>query len=67
MGDRFDDAANTQPVPGYWLIGLNATWALGDGFALQAGVNNLFDARYQESLNFPEPGRTVYVGLSKTF
>jgi len=67
VGDRFDDAANTQPVPGYWLIGLNATWALGDGFALQAGVNNLFDARYQESLNFPEPGRTVYVGLSKTF
>ncbi len=67
VGDRFDDAANTQPVPGYWLIGLNAMWALGDGFALQAGVNNLLDARYQESLNFPEPGRTVYVGFSKTF
>ena len=67
VGDRFADAANTLPVPGYWLLGLNAAWALGDGWALQAGVSNLLDARYQESLNFPEPGRTVYVGLSKTF
>ncbi|TMI86798.1 MAG: TonB-dependent receptor [Bacillati bacterium ANGP1] len=67
VGNRFANTANSQPVPGYWLIGLNAAWALGDAFALQAGVNNLLDVRYQESLNFPEPGRTVYVGLSKTF
>ena len=67
VGYRFDDRDNTMRVPGYWLIGLNTTWALGDGFALQAGVNNLFDAQYQESLGFPEPGRTAYVGLSKTF
>jgi outer membrane cobalamin receptor len=67
VGDRFNDPANMQRVPGYWLTSLNADWALGRGYSLQAGVNNLLDVSYQESLNFPEPGRTVYVGLTKTF
>jgi len=67
VGDRFNDPANRQRVPGYWLVGLNVAWGLGEGYTLQAGVNNLFDVSYQESLNFPEPGRTVYMGLSKTF
>ena len=67
VGDRFADAANTMKVSGYWLAGITATWALGGGFTLQAGVDNLFDVQYQESLNFPEPGRTFFVGLSKSF
>ena len=67
VGDRFADPQNTQLVPSYWLMGINATWAFGGGFTLQAGVNNLFDVQYQETLNFPEPGRTVFVGLAKTF
>ncbi len=67
VGDRFADPANTTPVLGYWLVGVNATWALGEGYALTAGVNNLFDVAYQESLGFPEPGRTVFVGVTKTF
>jgi outer membrane receptor protein involved in Fe transport len=67
VGDRFNDPPNTQRVPGYWLTSLNVGWALGGGYTLQAGVNNLFDVSYQESLNFPEPGRTVYMGLTKTF
>ena len=67
VGDRFDDAANMRRVPGYWLVGLTGTLALGGGYSLQAGINNLFDVVYQESLGFPEPGRTIYVGLTKTF
>ncbi|HYM92302.1 MAG TPA: TonB-dependent receptor, partial [bacterium] len=67
VGDRFADPANTLPVLGYWLVGLNATWALGEGYTLQAGINNLFDVTYQESLGFPEPGRTMFVGVTKTF
>ncbi len=68
VGDRFSDTANTQlgRLPGYWLVGLNVAWGLGDGYTLQAGANNLFDVSYQESLGFPEPGRTVYVGITKT-
>jgi outer membrane receptor protein involved in Fe transport len=67
VGDRFANSQNTQVVPGYWLTGVNATWAFGGGFTLQAGVNNLFDVQYQETLDFPEPGRTVFVGLAKNF
>ena len=67
VGDRFANAANTSQVPGYLLVGLNATWALGEGYGIQAGINNLFDVTYQESLGFPEPGRTVFVGVTKTF
>lgn len=67
VGDRFADPANTLLVSGYWLVGLNATWALGEGYVLQAGINNLFDVTYQESLGFPEPGRTMFVGVTKTF
>jgi outer membrane receptor protein involved in Fe transport len=67
VGDRFANAPNTLRVPGSWLTGLNATWALGEGYSLQAGINNLFDVSYQASLGFPEPGRTVYVGVTKTF
>ncbi|HET9000197.1 MAG TPA: TonB-dependent receptor [bacterium] len=67
VGDRFNDPANKERVPGYWLVGLNVAWGFAAGYTLQAGVNNLFDVSYQESLHFPEPGRTVYMGLSKTF
>jgi len=67
VGDRFDNAPNTRLVPGYWLTSLNVTWGLGEGYSIQAGINNLFDVSYQASLGFPEPGRTVYVGVTKTF
>src|SRR5579864_3544728 len=67
VGDRFADPANTVRVPGYWLTGITAAWALDNGYTLQVGVENLFDVQYQESLGFPEPGRTVFLGLAKSF
>jgi len=67
VGDRFNDPANTQLVSGYWLTSLTISQALGDGFAVQAGVANLFDVPYQVSLNFPEPGRTYFISATKSF
>ncbi len=67
VGDRFADAANTQIVPGYWLTALTATWTAGGGWTIQAGVQNLFDVVYQESLGFPEPGRRYFVAATKSF
>jgi outer membrane cobalamin receptor len=67
VGDRFNDPANTQPVPGYWLTSLAVTQALGGGFSVQAGVANLFDVQYQETLGFPEPGRTYFISATKSF
>ena len=67
VGDRFADPANSMPVPGYWLTSLTVTWPAGGGFAIQAGVVNLFNATYQESLGFPEPGRRYFVVATKSF
>jgi outer membrane receptor protein involved in Fe transport len=66
VGDRFNDPANTQVVPGYWLTSLSITWGAGE-FKIQAGVINLFDVSYQESLGFPEPGRRYFVSATKSF
>ena len=67
VGDRFADPANTMPVSGYWLTSLTVTVPVGGGYALQAGIANLFDQSYQESLNFPEPGRRYFVVATKSF
>ncbi len=67
VGDRFDNVANTRLVPGYWLTALTVTWAVGGGYAVQAGVTNVFDVPYQSTLNFPEPGRSYFLTLTKSF
>ncbi len=67
VGDRFADAANAQVVPGYWLTSVTATWTFPEGWQVQAGVANLFDVSYQESLGFPEPGRRYFATATKTF
>ncbi len=66
VGDRFADTGNTLIVPGYWLTALTVTWPVGGGYTVQAGVINLFDVTYQESLNFPEPGRRYFMTVTKT-
>jgi outer membrane cobalamin receptor len=66
-GDMFADAANTMVVPGYWLTSITATWPVAAGFRAQAGVVNLFDVQYQDTLGFPEPGRRFFVTLGKSF
>jgi len=67
VGDRFNDPANTQLVPGYWLTSITINQAIGGGFGVQVGVANLFDVPYQATLNFPEPGRTFFVNLTTAF
>jgi vitamin B12 transporter len=66
-GDIFADAANTIVVPGYVLTSLTVTWPVPGGYRLQAGVANLFDVQYQQTLGFPEPGRRFFVTAGKTF
>jgi outer membrane receptor protein involved in Fe transport len=61
LGDQFADSANTAIVRGHWLTSLTITWPIGGGLTLQAGLSNLFDVSYQESLGFPEPGRRYFV------
>jgi outer membrane cobalamin receptor len=66
-GERFADAANTIVLPGYWLTSVTVTWPLPGGYSLQAGVVNAFDVQYQSTDGFVEPGRRVFVTVSRSF
>ncbi len=67
VGDQFNDPANTQLVPGYWLTSLTVNQALAAGWGLQVGIANVFDVPYQATLNYPEPGRTFFATVTKSF
>ncbi|HXX37395.1 MAG TPA: TonB-dependent receptor [bacterium] len=67
VGDRWNDPANTELVPGYWLTAIVISQTLGGGFTVQAGVANLFDVQYQASLGYLEPGRTFFIRATKSF
>jgi outer membrane cobalamin receptor len=49
--------------PGYAVANLGASFDLARGVVLQGRMMNLFDARYEEVLGYPAPGRTFYVGV----
>lgn len=55
----------------YTLVDLTAKWDLGSDSHLTAGVTNLFDKSIKRtsegSETFNEPGRSYFIGLTKTF
>lgn len=54
-------------VDGFWLWNLNAKIELPRGFALAAGVQNIFDENYELSEGYPEEGRNYYASVSCRF
>lgn len=64
LGERFNDAANTQRLPAHSLLNLTASTALTPSWTLQARVDNLSDMAYESVLGYATAGRTVYVGLN---
>jgi vitamin B12 transporter len=60
---RFENAANTQVLPGYGLVNLAATRALAPNWTLVARLDNLGDKAYTLARGFATAGRTAYVGL----
>ena len=83
VGDRFTDNANTvdQNAAGtiglmeaYTVFDLKSRWQVTERFALNAGINNLFDETYatqrrtdQQKGIFPGPTRQFYVGATLRF
>ena len=67
---RFNDSANTQPLPGYGLIGLRSSYAINPSLQVNAQLNNLMNKDYIVVRNTLSPyndystaGRSLYVGL----
>lgn len=64
VGARYNDAANTQRLPGYALLNLTAERPVGRDWRLLARIDNATDRAYQLVQGYATAGRTVFVGLS---
>ncbi len=62
VGKRFDDAANTKPLGGYVLYGLDASRRLTPHTSLIVKVDNVSNHAYQTALNYTQAPRSVFVG-----
>ncbi len=66
VADRLDDFASFQ-MPDYTVVDARISYDLNGETEVWGGVGNLFDQDYQTSNGFAAPGRTIYVGLRKSF
>lgn len=62
VGASFDDAGNSQRLPGYVLADLRAAMQIGHHVELTARLENLLNERYETAYQFGSPGRAGYVG-----
>jgi len=80
--DAWVDYANTLKAPSYAVASLNAGWTLDNGVSLFLDARNLTDERYISNFGavtdarvptvstavfFPGEGRSLFVGVSRTF
>ena len=63
VGRRFDDAANTLRLDPYATVDLRGEYAFGKGWRLQGRLENLFDADYETTAYYNQPGRGIYFTL----
>ncbi|MDZ4279532.1 MAG: TonB-dependent receptor [Hydrogenophaga sp.] len=63
VGERFNNATNTQRLAGYGLLNLTASTLLAKDWTLLGRVDNLGDKTYETARGFANGGRMVYVGL----
>ncbi|MBM3386668.1 MAG: TonB-dependent receptor, partial [Betaproteobacteria bacterium] len=62
-GDRFNNAANTQRLPGYGVLNLSASKPLDKQLKLLLRLDNVADKSYQTITGYATAGRTGFVGL----
>jgi outer membrane cobalamin receptor len=68
VGNMVDNAVPTGDVnlPGHSRADLAVEYKVLPNLALQLGVDNLFDQRYEDVVGFPAPGAVVRGGVSAT-
>ena len=69
VGSRLDSSVPTGDVvlPAYGSVTAGATWTVRQGARLTLDVTNLLNARYQERVGFPAPGRAARLSLDAAF
>lgn len=63
VGASFDNASNATRLPGYVLVDLRAAFPITDNIEIYGRVENLFDAVYETTFRFGQPGRAGYGGI----
>ncbi|SFI94782.1 MULTISPECIES: TonB-dependent receptor domain-containing protein [unclassified Pseudomonas] len=74
VSSSYDDAKNQQPLAGYGLLGLRASWTLNREVTLSMKLDNLLDKAYSRALyqyqgqqyGYREEGRALMVGVTWT-
>jgi vitamin B12 transporter len=74
VSSSYDDPKNQQPLGGYGLLELRASWALNREIMLNMKVDNLLDKAYSRALyqyqgqqfGYREEGRALMVGVTWT-
>lgn len=64
---RFGDAANTNKVKGFFVLGLSATKKLKHGITCFASIDNLLNRTYQVIRDYPMPGFSLAGGIKAEF
>ncbi|WP_218080432.1 TonB-dependent receptor plug domain-containing protein [Anthocerotibacter panamensis] len=67
VGSFFTTSDNLESLPGYTTVDLKFQWPLAPSLALNLGVNNLLDQRFEESPGFPGLGLDVRAALKWSF
>ncbi len=65
--EHWDDVANRVRLAGYGRTDLWWRYRLAPLWRLEAKVTNLFDHRYETAATYPQPGRSLLVGVRHTF
>jgi vitamin B12 transporter len=65
-GERFDNAANTQRLPGYGTVNLRAGTTLAPGLMLEGRIDNAGDKHYELARSYNTAGRTAQLALRWT-
>ena len=66
VGERYENAANTQRLGGYGLVNLFADYRLDRDWVLFARGNNIFDKGYELARDYATPGGSLFVGVRYT-
>jgi vitamin B12 transporter len=69
VGDRDDLDFSVFPservtLEAYTIARIAAAWDVADHIRLTGRIENLFDADYEEVLDFGTPGRAAYLGVA---
>ena len=68
--NRVSKSIGEDNTPAFWVAGLHAAWKQSDALTIGTGIDNMFDRKYHEHLDWggiPRPGRNIYVNLNFRF